>query len=111
MSKAQKVVHVLKIDYNSSKRHITLETLRPKRFKHYGFGTFLENIKPGEVLISKAALKKLMSCSYRNGLQGLDLFPQNVLSWGDPSPNMTVPMDAISVDPKAKTWLRKCKTF
>lgn len=88
-----------------------MDALKPERFTHYGFGTFLENINPEEVLISESALEALLKCPARSGLQGLEFWPENRLAWGDPRPYIAVPYDAINCPNGAKKWLRKCDTY
>jgi len=103
--------HSLKISYDKEKEEITLETLNPKRFTNYGFGTFLEDICPKEISISKSALEALLNCPPRDGLQGLEFWQDHRLAWGSPSPNFIVPYDAINCPKGAKTWLKDCDVY
>lgn len=97
----------LRIDYNADSGDIALEALRPERFTHYGFGTFLENVDPKEVSISRVALDALLECPERSGLQGLEFWPDNRLAWGDSSPRFLVPTDAINCPKNAKDWIKE----
>lgn len=110
-SMPKKKNHSLKISYDENKEEIVLESLNPKRFTYYGFGTFLENINPEDILISKGALKALINCPERSGVQGLEFWPANRLAWGNPSPNFIVPYDAINCPDGAKSWLKKCDIY
>lgn len=89
-------------------RHVVLKALIAARFTHHGFGTFLESIKPGEISISKKAYDVLIGCRYRNGLQGLELFSNHMVAWGDPRPAIKVAVDKISLHKGAEKWLEKC---
>ncbi|MBI2673426.1 hypothetical protein HYX19_04140 [Candidatus Woesearchaeota archaeon] len=103
--------HSLKISYDGNKEEITLKTLNPTRFTHYGFGTFLEHIDPKEILISEGALEALLHCPERRGLQGLEFWPENRLAWGSLSKNFIVPYDSINCPKGTKSWLKKCEVY
>jgi len=107
----EKKNHSLKISYDKDKEEIVLKSLNPKRFTHYGFGTFLENVDPKEILISKGALEALVNCPERSGLQGLEFWPDNRLAWGSLSKNFIVPYDSINCPKGAKSWLKNCETY
>lgn len=106
-----KTKHALKISYDEEKEEIILKTLNPKRFTHYGFGTFLENVAPKEILISKNALEVLLHCPERSGLQGLEFWQDNRLAWGSLSPDFIVPYNSINCPKGAKSWLKNCNVY
>lgn len=54
--------------------NFTIEKIVPQRFNIYGFGSFLENIKLGEVSMNKAAFDYLAQCPFRRGLMGIEIF-------------------------------------
>ena len=87
---------------------ITLKALVKRRFKLYGFGTFLENIKPGEISISKEALAAMLKCKYLSGIQGMEIFPGNMLAWGSQECEETIALDIISLHKDAKDWFKQC---
>jgi len=77
-------------------------------FQTNGFGTFLSKIDEGEISITQEAYDALASCPYRSGLQGLELFKNNMLAWGSQSPTFSVPCGCISLHEGAELWLEKC---
>ena len=86
---------------------VAVKALKVKRFTHYGFGTFLENVAPSEVSITQEALDILLECPERRGLQGLEFWPDNRLAWGSRSPYLLIPVDQINVPSAAKKWIKK----
>ena len=101
----------IQVETNEKGKHIAVEALRSERFTHYGFGTFLENIIPSEVSITKEALDILLQCPERNGLQGLEFWPDNRLAWANLSPYYIIPIDKINVPSEAKKWIKKMKVI
>lgn len=95
------ITHTKKLD------GVTVKILNGKRFTQHGFGTFMTNIKKGEVRITKDALEILLGCSELTGLQGMEFWPQKMLAWGSLSPNFTIPSNSINVPPEAKKWIRQ----
>ncbi|KKL68472.1 hypothetical protein LCGC14_2124600 [marine sediment metagenome] len=77
------------------------------RLTHYGFGTFMENIDPLEIDITSDALEELLAQPERNGLQGLEFWPDNRMAWGCPDSEIFVHPDAVNVPRDAKKWIRK----
>jgi hypothetical protein len=98
----------LRVSYNKVTRELLLEGLKSERFEHHGFGTFLLNIDPKEITITRNALQALLDCPYRQGLEGMEIWGANRIAWGDPKLTMTVPVDEICCEPEAKKWLREC---
>lgn len=84
-----------------------LTAIELSRFTNYGFGTFLENVKPEEVEISADALAKLLEQPERSGLQGLEFWADNRLAWGSSALVFLVPVEMTNVPEKAKIWIRK----
>lgn len=105
--------YTLRITYSKKHKLIKLKALNKGRFNHYGFGTFLEDIKPGEISIAPDALEILLHTTEHPGLQGMELWPNKMLAWGSPSDTLSVPIDQISVNEdapqkKVRAWLKKC---
>ncbi len=98
----------LKITYDAKSRYIMLEALKQERFEHHGFGTFLCDIKPGEVQISAEALEVLMGCPYRSGMQGLEIWSQNRIAWASPNLRFMLLAEDVSRESGAAKWLKKC---
>lgn len=89
---------------------IHIKGLNQKRFKQYGMGTFMENVKPGEIEISKAALKLLKDSPEQSGLSAMDIFAGTppVLSWFGLTLEAVVPPDAINMAEGAfNEWFKK----
>lgn len=89
------------------KTKIRIHTLRLERLTRHGFGTFLENIQPGEISISRQALDALQRCTYKAGLQGMEIFAGNILAWGVPMPNVTLELARASRHENT-AWLTAC---
>lgn len=87
------------------KNKIKLVALKPERFNTYGFGSFLEDIKPGDISISPKTLEILAHCSERGGINGLELFANNILGMIGTEPLLEVHQDSISVVKPAHRWL------
>lgn len=83
--------------------HIHLTAL--SGIDHFGFGTFLCDIKPKEIECDAFSKKVLVNAPYRDGLQGLEIWPDNRIAWGDPSHEIVMPIDSIS-NQEAK-WLEQ----
>jgi hypothetical protein len=103
--------HSVKISYDNEEREIYITALNEDRITHYGFGSFLENINPKEILISKGALESLLQCPERRGLQGLEFWEDNRLAWGSPSPKFAVHLKHINCPEGAKSWLKDCDVY
>ena len=83
--------------------NFSIEQLIPERFKLYGFGSFLENVKMGEVSMNKAAFDYLAQCPERRGLMGIEIFPGPVVAYGAPNYKLVgVPKEEVSV--QSGTW-------
>ena len=96
----------LHISSDAEGAHIIVETLSPERFTHYGFGTFLEDIKEGEVTITDTAKRILLVvCRERRGMQGLEFWPDDRIAWASRSPVFTIPREHINVPEGAKGWI------
>ena len=97
----------IQVEEKKGTKYIALKAIKPERFTHYGFGTFLEKVIPTEVSITQEALDVFLNCPERTGLQGLEFWKDNRLSWGSPSPYFLVPFDAINVPSLAKIWVKE----
>jgi hypothetical protein len=87
------------------KNCVMFEALVPSRFTIHGFGTFLENVKPGEIEVTREVFSLIAEQPYRSGLQGAEIFAQPIIAWGAPKSRFIVPLNAIS-NHGAK-WLRE----
>lgn len=96
---------VLRIEEIEGK--IRLVALKPERFNTYGFGSFLEGIKPRDISINSKALEILAHCSEREGINGLELFANNTLGMIGTEPFLEAHQDSISVANSAHCWLSK----
>lgn len=74
--------------------HIKLTAL--EGIDHFGFGTFLCEIQPNEIDCDEFSKKVLVDSPYRHGLQGLEIWPDNRIAWGDPSHTIVMPIESIS---------------
>lgn len=91
---------VMRISFDG--KMFSIKTLVEKRTKIYGFGTFLQDPKPGEISINKAAYDLLAHCPARRGLMAIEIFNGPIVSYGDTSLEFTeIPLSAISVQPGA----------
>ncbi len=63
--------------------HILCKAL--KGIDHFGFGTFLCELKPEEIEADEFSKQALMSADNKSGLNGLEMWPDNRLAWGDPT--------------------------
>ena len=75
---------------------------------HFGFGTFLCNLKPEEIECDKFSKKVLVSASPKSGLNGLEIWEDNRLAWGSPEHSIIMPIEEISnMVNKTDSWLEK----
>lgn len=85
--------------------------INPERFKTRGFGNFLENIKKGEISISRKALDTLSRVPERRGLMNMEIFAGPIVAGLFIAPQfLAVPVPTISVSPKGFEQLRKLVT-
>lgn len=85
---------------------LELKVLDSTPITQHGFGLFFEGYNPEQIAITDDAKKKLLTCGYKSGLQGMEFFSPNdtvgnILAWGQPSGWLDTPFDAISVHPGA----------
>jgi len=78
-----------------------------KGIEHYGFGTFLSNLKPEEVQCDAFSKQALLDAPEKYGLNGLEIWPDNRIAWGDPSETIIMPINEISKMKGAEKWLQK----
>lgn len=107
MTKQKKFSLTIEVEEDDGENCIAVKALKNKRFTHYGFGTFLENVVPSEVSITQDALDILLECPERSGLQGLEFWPDNRLAWGTPHPYTLIPINQINVPSEAKKWIKE----
>lgn len=74
--------------------HIVLMAL--EGVDHFGFGTFLCDLKPEEVEADEFALDALTSASGKSGLNGVEIWSDNRIAWGDPGETIIMPVSEIS---------------
>ncbi len=84
--------------------HILLEGIGG--VEHYGFGTFLCNIQPNEIECDDFAKNALMNAREQAGFNGLEIWPDNRIAWGDPSHSIIMPINVLS-KAKGSDWISK----
>lgn len=87
--------------------YIRVKVLKAERFDQHGFGTFLSNVNPKEVSVTKDAMGILMAGRYRNGLMGMEFWEENRLAWGSLSNVFSIPTNCISVPTGSKSWIKE----
>ncbi len=88
--------------------HIKLEAL--KDIDHFGFGTFLCNIKPEEIECDEFSKQALLNGEEKSGLNGLEIWGDNRIAWGSPSETIIMPIEEISKVSKANKWLTQIRS-
>ena len=83
--------------------HIVLEAI--SGIDHFGFGTFLCNLKPEEVECDEFSKQTLLLATEKSGLNGLEIWEDNRLAWGDPSHAIIMPIHEISNMSGKEGWL------
>ena len=78
---------------------------------HFGFGTFLCDIKPEEIECDKFSKEALMAANERHGLSGLEIWEDNRIAWGAPNHMIIMPITEISNMTGDNSWLAKIKTI
>lgn len=92
----------------SDPKTLHLKATKSKRFTNHGFGTFLEEIKKGDVEITPDALKLLLAQKERSGLQGMEFWADPfMLAWGSTSRDFQVPANCVNLPAAAKKKVRK----
>lgn len=99
---------VLRITLMKDGHTLKIQAQSQDRFKQHGFGTFLSNVMPGEVEITKDAFDAIMSQPGRSGLQGLEFWDDRRLAWGSLHQEFQVHCDSINVPDGAKLWIPDC---
>ena len=77
-----------------------------KGIDHFGFGTFLCNLQPNEIKADKFSKEALLSAREQSGLNGMEIWPDNRIAWGDPRHEIIIPLSEISKAKGAEKWLR-----
>ncbi len=85
--------------------HIALNAL--SGVTHYGFGTFLENITPEQIDADEFSRSALLASSEKHALNGLEIWADNRVAWGDPAHEIIMPTSEISVHQGARSWLKQ----
>ena len=83
--------------------HIKLEAIG--KIDHFGFGTFLCDLKPEEVECDEFSKQALLNGKEKSGLNGLEIWADNRLAWGDLSETIIMPISEISNMKDADKWL------
>ena len=74
--------------------------------KHFGFGTFLCDLQPEEIECDTFSKQVLLKAKYQHGLQGLEIWPDNRIAWGDLSHTVLMPIEYIS-KADGSDWVEK----
>ena len=96
----------LKIKKHNDK-NIKLQAL--EGILHVGFSTFLCNIQPGEIKCDEFSKNALISASEKDGLNGLKIWNNNRIAWGNSNETIIMPIDEISNMSDSDGWLSKIK--
>lgn len=91
---------IIKHDNNS----IELEAL--EGIDHFGFGTFLCDLQPDEIECDGFSHRALLNASPKNGLNGMEIWPDNRIAWGSPEHKLVMPIKEIS-NLNANDWLHQ----
>ena len=84
-------------------KHIKLEALNG--INHFGFGTFLCDLKPDEVECDGFSKAAMLEATEQGGLVGMEIWPDNRIAWGDPSHSVIMPIEEISNGSGEHSWL------
>lgn len=106
-SNKRKTLIRLKIQKHDE-NHIELSALN--RIEHHGFGTFLIDLKPEEVECDEFSKQALLAATEKGGLNGMEIFDNNILSWGSPEEDIIMPISEISNACNKDGWLSKIVT-
>lgn len=85
--------------------HIVLEAL--EGIDHFGFGTFLCDINPDQIECDAFSKNALLRATEKRGLNGMEIWQDNRIAWGDPSHEIVMPIKEISKMKGAERWLSK----
>lgn len=85
--------------------HILLEAL--EGISHFGFGTFLLNLQPAEIQADVFSRDVIINAKYKQGLQGMEIWPDNRIAWGSPDHKIIMPIKEISKIDGAENWLKR----
>jgi len=83
--------------------HIRLEAIQG--INHFGFGTFLLNLQPEEIESDNFSKNALLEAHEQSGLNGLEIWEDNRLAWGDASESIIMPTKEISKQKGADNWI------
>ena len=87
------IIRIEEID--GEKIHVIV--LKPEEMDTFGFGSFLSNIKAGDISFSEKALEILKSIPERPGLNSLEFFSGKRFAMIGTNPDLIVQPDQISV--------------
>lgn len=85
--------------------HLRCEAL--EGVEHFGFGTFLCDIQSAEIEADEFSKSALLSATEKSGLNGLEIWADNRIAWGDPSHSVIMPVVEISRADGSEKWLQK----
>jgi hypothetical protein len=91
--------------FDMVKNRLRITALLPQKFRTHGYGSFLSDIKPGDISASKQALEFILSQQHQRGLIPVEFFAQNIFMWLNTQPQALAYEKQISVAPKAKHWI------
>lgn len=87
--------------------HILLEAL--EGIDHFGFGTFLCDLKPTEIECDGFSKESIINSEEKDGLNGMEIWNDNRIAWGDPSESIIIPIDEISNMSTKDGWISQIK--
>ena len=89
-------------------KHIKLVAL--SGIDHFGFGTFLCDLKPEEIECDEFSKQAMITAREKSGLNGMEIWADNRLAWGDPAEAIIMPTKEISRAFQAIDWISNITT-
>jgi|13_taG_2_1085334.scaffolds.fasta_scaffold14100_5 hypothetical protein len=84
-------------------QNILLEALNG--IDNFGFGTFLCDLKADEIECDKFSKEAILNAKEKSGLNGMEIWEDNRIAWGSPSPKIIMPISEISNMCETDGWL------
>jgi hypothetical protein len=78
--------------------------------EHFGFGTFLCNIKPEEIKCDAFSKSALLMAIEKDGLNGMEIWVDNRIAWSAPNHKIIMPLCEISKQQGSNVWLEQLKS-
>jgi hypothetical protein len=98
-----KITLVLTLETKRDGDYINIQIKNPKRITQHGFGLFLENVDPKEIVAGEGVIAALCRQPERSGLCDMEFWPHKILAF----PGTMAKVSRINVPDGAKTWIRQ----